>query len=105
MLALLRHAQMRKKGLVDMEAEEEEEEEFLQGLEDFGFGAVGPSAKEKKEKDKEENENVEVREDDFENIVDTVSDDEGDDGAFAEFAVQKVSKHNMMTTIQVSPAI
>ena len=44
----------------------------------------------KKEKEREENEDVEAREDDFENIVDEVSDGEGDEQAFQQFAVEKV---------------
>lgn len=56
---------------MDDEAEEEEEEEGMAGLGDFGFTRVAQTA------DKGEDERVEEREDDFENIVDELSDDEG----------------------------
>lgn len=88
-----RQKKLRKKGLVELEAEEEEEEEVLKGLEDFGFGAVndlgGDGGAAAAAKRREENEDVVVREDDFEGIVDEVSEGEGDDDAFHDFAAQK----------------
>ena len=67
----------RKSGLVDDEADEEEEEEVA-GLEDFGF-----TVKAKKKDSEEEDEDVAntVDEDDMENVVDELSDDEGDEDA------------------------
>jgi len=64
-----------KNNLVEMEAEEEEEEEGVAGLEDFGF-TVQP-----KKKDDDEEENDDADDEDFENIVDDVSDNEGDEEA------------------------
>lgn len=82
-------AQAGKSSLLDVEAEEEEEEDMLKGLEDFGFGAVNKEAQ-KAQALGEENEDVELRDDDFENIVDALSDGEGDEDAGRNFAVQKV---------------
>jgi len=72
------------------EAEEEDEEEGdgLKGLEDFGFGVVKPTGASGGKED--EDEKVTVREDDFENIVDELSDNEGDDEAGEEFRAQQV---------------
>ena len=61
--------------LVEVEAEEEEEEEGVAGLEDFGF------TMESKKKSGEDEDNVEADDEDLENIVDDVSDNEGDEEA------------------------
>lgn len=58
--------------MLDVEAEEEEEDE--QGLGDFGF-----TFSNNKKKEEGESEKVIADEDDFENIVDQLSDDEGDE--------------------------
>ena len=60
--------------MMDDEAEEEEEEEVA-GLGDFGF-TKAPSKKKEGE-----DERVVVRDDDFDNIVDELSDGEGDEAA------------------------
>jgi hypothetical protein len=59
--------------MLELEAEEEEEDE--QGLGDFGF-----TVNSVKKKDGE-SEKVVARDDDFENIVDDLSEDEGDEEA------------------------
>ena len=64
-----------KSNLLEVEAEEEEEEEGVAGLEDFGFTLQS------KKKNEDEDDNVEADEEDFENIVDDVSDNEGDEEA------------------------
>lgn len=84
---------MKKLGLAEQEAEEEEEEELVKGLEDFGFGAINPAAAGPNKGDAEEDEKVELREDDFENIVDQLSDGEGDDKAFQDYARNEVGQH------------
>jgi hypothetical protein len=61
-------------GLVEAEAEEEEEEEGIAGLEDFGF-TIGA----KKKSDDDEEENDEIMDDDLDNVVDELSDNEGDE--------------------------
>lgn len=63
----------KKSSLVEVEAEEEEEDQ--QGLGDFGFKISSSTLKEG------ESERVVANEDDFENIVDDLSDNEGDDDA------------------------
>jgi len=63
-------------GLVEAEAEEEEEEEGIAGLEDFGF-TIGA----KKKLDDDEEENDEIMDDDYDNVVDELSDNEGDEDA------------------------
>jgi len=75
----LKKARMNKGSnkLVEAEADEEEEE-FVMGLEDFGFSLH----KKKKEDDEEEEAGADkLGEDDLKNIVDEVSDDEGDEEA------------------------
>lgn len=92
--------QAAKKNLMDLEAEEEEEEDMLKGLEDFGFGAVskaGAAAAGGGKGGEEDNEDVEVRDDDFENIVDEVSDGEGDEDAGREYALQKARRDTRLT--------
>ena len=69
----------RKGGLLDEEAEEEEEEAEVAGLGDFGF-AVAPKAS-GANGGEEEDEKVVADEDDFRNIVDDLSDGEGDEEA------------------------
>eukprot|EP00550_Attheya_septentrionalis_P013169 CAMPEP_0198305260 /NCGR_PEP_ID=MMETSP1449-20131203/57818_1 /TAXON_ID=420275 /ORGANISM="Attheya septentrionalis, Strain CCMP2084" /LENGTH=1320 /DNA_ID=CAMNT_0044007793 /DNA_START=191 /DNA_END=4150 /DNA_ORIENTATION=- len=64
------------KGLVEAEADEEEDEEGVAGLEDFGFAVK----KKNKDDDDEEADDV-ANEDDLANVVDDVSDDEGDEDA------------------------
>ena len=81
-MLLADEARMKKKkrlginSLLDEEAEEEEEEDAVAGLEDFGFGT---------KKDNENEENIggldTITKDDLEHIVDTYSDDEGDEEA------------------------
>jgi hypothetical protein len=63
------------KSLLEVEAEEEEEEEGVAGLEDFGFTVQA------KKKTDEEDEHENADDEDFENIVDEVSDNEGDEEA------------------------
>ena len=63
----------RKSGLVEDEADEEEDEQQA-GLEDFGFTVH------KKKKEDEENED-DYNEDDLKGVVDDLSDDEGDEDA------------------------
>jgi len=76
--ALKKQKAMRAKGqAVDDEAEEEEEEEGVAGLEDFGFTVKSKT----KGDDEEENENDDGDDEDFENIVDDISDNEGDEDA------------------------
>jgi len=60
--------------LVDAEAEEEEEEEGVTGLEDFGF-TLNSTKKD------DEDGGDDAGEEDFDNIVDEVSDNEGDEEA------------------------
>ena len=61
--------------LVEEEADEEEEEDAVAGLEDFGFGT-----KKVGEEDEEKAAGLDtITADDLENIVDTFSDDEGDE--------------------------
>lgn len=80
---LKREAEMVKKmkkrrgDLVEVEAEEEEEEEAVAGLEDFGFTVNTKKSPD----DDDENENIDADEEDFENIVDDLSDNEGDEEA------------------------
>lgn len=74
--AMLKKQKANKSGLVEAEAEEEEDEEGVAGLEDFGF-----TVDNKKKSEDEENEEDNPDEDDFENIVDDVSDNEGDEEA------------------------
>jgi hypothetical protein len=62
-------------GLVEAEAEEEEEEDIA-GLEDFGF-TIGA----KKKSDDDEEDNDDIDEEDFDNVVDDLSDNEGDEEA------------------------
>jgi len=66
----------RKGNFVDAEAEEEEEEEGVAGLEDFGFTL---DAKQKADDDEDGGDDAD--EEDFENIVDDISDNEGDEEA------------------------
>lgn len=74
--AMLKKQKGNKSGLVEAEAEEEEDEEGVAGLEDFGF-----TVDSKKKSEDEENEEDNPDDDDFENIVDDVSDNEGDEEA------------------------
>ncbi|KAI2505893.1 hypothetical protein MHU86_8492 [Fragilaria crotonensis] len=64
-------------GLVEAEADEEEEEDVVAGLEDFGFSM----GKKKKEDDEEEEVDDELDEEDLKHVVDELSDDEGDEEA------------------------
>lgn len=65
-------------GLVEAEADEEEEDDVVAGLEDFGFSM----GKKKKDDDDEEGEiDDELDEDDLKHVVDDLSDDEGDEEA------------------------
>lgn len=72
----LKRQKLRKKGLVEDQAEEEEEEEVA-GLEDFGFSI----AKKKKSDDEEDVVDDKLDEDDLKHVVDELSDDEGDEAA------------------------
>jgi len=61
-------------GMIEEEAEEEEDDVAVGGLEDFGFGVIN------KKKDKDEEEDLEIAEEvDLEGIVDDLSDGEGDE--------------------------
>ena len=70
-----KQVKMRKRakaiGVMDDEAEEEDEE-VVAGLGDFGFGVVTAGGKE------DDNERVEVHDDDFDDIVDDLSDGEAE---------------------------
>ena len=79
---LKKEAEMLKKqkgkksnGMLEMEADEEEDEEGVMGLEDFGFAAP-----DKKKDDDDEGED-QLDDDDLENVVDDLSDNEGDEEA------------------------
>jgi hypothetical protein len=64
--------------LVEAEADEEEEDDVVAGLEDFGFSM----GKKKKHDDDDEGEaDDELDEDDLKHVVDDLSDDEGDEEA------------------------
>ena len=71
---LLKKQKSLRKGQIDDEAEEEEEEEGVTGLEDFGF-TVKSNNKE------DEDDDNEADDEDLENVVDDVSDGEGDEEA------------------------
>ena len=73
----LKKQKARKGNFVDAEAEEEEEEEGVAGLEDFGFTLENKQ----KAGDDEDDGADEADEEDFENIVDDISDNEGDEEA------------------------
>jgi len=75
----LKKQKVRKKGSawVEAEADEEEEEIGVAGLEDFGFKVQNKE----KDDDEDDDANAELNEEDLENIVDTLSDDEGDEEA------------------------
>ena len=75
-------------GLVEAEADEEEEEDVVAGLEDFGF-SVG---KKKKENDDDEEVDDELDEEDLKHVVDELSDDEGDEEA-GDRARKELMKH------------
>lgn len=79
---LKKEAEMLKKqkgrksnGMLDMEADEEEDEEGVMGLEDFGFAAPD------KKKDDDDEGDDQLDDDDLENVVDDLSDNEGDEEA------------------------
>ena len=84
--ALKARKKARKGGLLDEEAEEEEEEAEVAGLGDFGF-SVAPKAVGAGEED----ERVVADEDDFENIVDELSDGEGDEDAGKQARARKAA--------------
>jgi hypothetical protein len=65
----------RKNDLFDDEADEEEEEEIV-GLEDFGF-----TVNKEKNADDDDEDDGELDEDDLKNVVDELSDNEGDEEA------------------------
>ena len=73
---MLKRQKKRGNGLVEAEADEEEDEEGVAGLEDFGF-----AVNDKKKGDEEEEEPDGIDEDDLENVVDDLSDNEGDEEA------------------------
>ncbi|GMI01673.1 hypothetical protein TrLO_g11115 [Triparma laevis f. longispina] len=78
----------KKNMLMEDEAEEEEEEEAVAGLEDFGFGTT-------KKKDGDEDEaklSETITADDLEHIVDTHSDDEGDEEEGAKNRAEAAAK-------------
>lgn len=83
--------------LVELEAEEEEEEEGVTGLEDFGF-----TLNTKKDGDDDDDDiRNNANEDDFENIVDDISDNEGDEeagevGRKALAAQEETNRHKEM---------
>ena len=79
---LKKEAEMLKKqkgkktnGMLEMEADEEEDEEGVMGLEDFGFAAPD------KKKDDDDEGDDQLDADDLENVVDELSDNEGDEEA------------------------
>lgn len=73
----LKKQKARKGNFVDAEAEEEEEEEGVAGLEDFGF-----TLENRQKADNDEDDGADdADEEDFENIVDDISDNEGDEEA------------------------
>lgn len=82
---------------MELEAEEEEEEEGVTGLEDFGF-----TLNTKKDGDDDDDDiRNNANEDDFENIVDDISDNEGDEeagevGRKALAAQEETNRHKEM---------
>ena len=79
---LKKEAEMLKKqkgkktnGMLEMEADEEEDEEGVMGLEDFGFAPPD------KKKDDDDEGDDQLDADDLENVVDELSDNEGDEEA------------------------
>lgn len=85
------------------EAEESDEEGQVAGLGDFGFTRTA------KDKDPDEDERVVADEDDFENIVDELSDGEGDEEALArartEMAREEDKAEKAEVCLQQSPSI
>ncbi|KAI2502833.1 hypothetical protein MHU86_11657 [Fragilaria crotonensis] len=73
----LKNSKRKGSGLVEAEADEEEEEDVVAGLEDFGFSM----GKKKKEDDEEEEVDDELDDEDLKHVVDELSDDEGDEEA------------------------
>eukprot|EP01032_Pedospumella_encystans_P008654 gene8654-10247_t len=71
-----RHRTRKGNNLVDDEAAEEEEEGLQAGLGDFGFGVTSNIREHDEEMDA-----LKVRKGDFDNIVDDISDGEGDEAA------------------------
>ncbi len=81
---------IRKGQAIDDEAEEEEEEEGVAGLEDFGFTVKS------KEKGDDDNEDDDADDEDFENIVDELSDGEGDEDAGEKARKELLQKEEKM---------
>ena len=73
---LKKQKSIRKGQAIDDEAEEEEEEEGVAGLEDFGF-----ITKDNQKGDDDDDDDNDADDDDLDNIVDEVSDGEGDEEA------------------------
>ncbi len=89
-------ARIRKRtgNVIDEEAEEDEEESAVKGLGDFGFGVMTEGNKEVGDGGKEE-ENIDKATDaDLEGIVDTYSDDEGDDAAAMSFRGREAAERD-----------
>ena len=69
---------------MDDEAEEEEEEDQVAGLGDFGFTVASL-----KVATADEDERVQIRDDAFDNIVDELSDGEGDEKLAAQVRIER----------------
>ncbi len=85
--------------VIDEEAEEDEEESAVQGLGDFGFGVMTGGNKDAGDGGKEE-ENMDddkVTAADLEGIVDTYSDDEGDEDAAISFRGREAAERDKAT--------
>ncbi len=81
--------------VIDEEAEEDEEESAVKGLGDFGFGVMTGGNKEAGDGKEEENlDNYKATAADLEGIVDTYSDDEGDDDAAMSFRGREAAERD-----------
>ncbi len=81
--------------IIDEEAEEDEEESAVKGLGDFGFGVMTEGNKEAGDGKEEENmDNYKATAADLEGIVDTYSDDEGDDDAAMSFRGREAAERD-----------
>ncbi len=81
--------------VIDEEAEEDEEETAVKGLGDFGFGVMTGRNEEAGDGKEEENmDNDKATDADLEGIVDTYSDDEGDDEAAVSFRGRETAERD-----------
>ena len=97
--AARRQRRAKRLGIFEMEAEEESEDETAKGLGDFGFGV---SSNKEKDADEEHERGADViTEEDLKGIVDTVSDDEGDDEAVEARRKAEMEKRDVKETMEV----